>query len=47
MNNFEEKREYDANLKELLRRSTEQEVEESEEYEDSYDEDYSSSSIES
>lgn len=47
MNNFEGNREYDANLKELLRRSAQQEVEESEEYEDSYDEDYSSSSIES
>ena len=46
MNNFEGNREYDANLKELLRRSTQQEVEEREEYEDSYDEDYSSSSIE-
>ena len=47
MNNVEGNREYDANLKELLRRSAQQEVEESEEYEDSYDEDYSSSSIES
>ena len=46
MNNFDENREYDANLNELLRRSAQQKAEESEEYEDSYDEDYSSSSIE-
>lgn len=46
MNNFDENREYDANLNELLRRSAQQKVEESEQYEDSYDEDYSSSSIE-
>ena len=46
MNNLDENREYDANLNELLRRSAQQKVEESEEYEDSYDEDYSSSSIE-
>ena len=46
MNNFDENREYDANLNELLRRSSQQKAEESEEYEDSYDEDYSSSSIE-
>ena len=45
MNNFDENREYDANLNELLRRSAQQKAEESEEYEDSYDEDYSSSSI--
>ena len=46
MNNFDENREYDANLNELLRRSSQQKAEESEEYEDSYDEDYSSSSLE-
>ena len=46
MNNFDENREYDANLNELLRRSAQQKAEESEEYEDRYDEDYSSSSIE-
>ena len=45
MNNFDENREYDANLNELLRRSAQQKAEESEEYEDSYDEVYSSSSI--
>ncbi len=44
MNNFDKNEAYDSNLNELLKRSAQQKYEE-EEYEDSYDEDYTAHSL--